>query len=397
VNRALGAANLSVERPGALAALFYAGFASAGLLLFKPLIVGALIDDYQFSARQAGLIAGAEMLGIGTAALLLVTIARGRSRRLIITCGTVLGMIGCFAPLGWHSFEALVGLRLLAGLGSGLIASTVLASLGTTRNPDRTFGLYFMFNYAVAAMLFPLMPHVLERYGASGGYVVLGLILGAVLLVCMRIPARLPCSTVAAGTAALPFPLRAATLSLGVSLAYWIGNGAVWAFIERLGHRASVAGPLVATILAAGQFASIGGALAASLCHTRLGRSVPILVTICLSVASLVLIGSASQAVMFASGALLFCFAWSSFLAYLGGVMASQDAAGRIVALSVSSQTLGMAAGPAIGGALADASGYGAVVLLGIACHIGALILLLPLVRARSAGASARLLTSRCF
>jgi MFS family permease len=94
---------------------------------------------------------------------------------------------------------------------------------------------------------------------------------------------------------------------------------------------------------------------------------------------------------MFASGALLFCFAWSSFLAYLGGVMASQDAVGRIVALSVSSQTLGMAAGPAIAGALADTYGYGAVVLLGIACHVGALILLLPLVMSRTAGARARL------
>jgi predicted MFS family arabinose efflux permease len=246
-----------------------------------------------------------------------------------------------------------------------------------------------MFNYAVSALLFPLMPHVLERYGASGGYAVLGLILAVVLVVCARIPAGLPRSTVSMGTTLPPFPLRAAILSLGVSLAYWIGNGAVWAFIERLGHRASVAGPLVATILAAGQFASIGGALAASLLHTRLGRAAPILVTICVSVLSLALIGSASQVAAFASGALLFCFAWSSFLAYLGGVMSSQDGAGRIVALSVSSQTLGMAAGPAVAGALADSSGYGAVVVLGIACHLGALVLLIPLIMASSMASSA--------
>lgn len=74
--------------------------------------------------------------------------------------------------------------------------------------------------------------------------------------------------------------------------------------------------------------------------------------------------------------------------------MASQDEAGRIVALSVSSQTLGMAAGPAIAGALADAYGYGVIPLLGIACHIAALILLLPLVMARSAITSARLTPS---
>jgi predicted MFS family arabinose efflux permease len=388
VNRKAEAGAADVNRPGTLAALFYTGFASAGLLLFKPLIVGALIDDYGFSARQAGLVAGVEMLGIGSAALFVVSMAAARNRRAIIATGAVFGIVGCFAPLASHTFEALVCFRLLAGLGSGLIASTVLSSLGVTRNPDRTFGLYFMCNYAAAAALFPLMPYALQRFGAGGGYVVLGLLLCAVLLTCRRIPAGFSRDTLA-GSTPPPFPMRAAILSLTVSLAYWIGNGAVWAFIERLGLRASVSASLVGTILSVGQFAAIAGALTASALHTRLGRTAPILVTICLSVLSLVLIGLASRTTAFAAGALLFCFAWSSFLAYLGGVMSAQDESGRIVALSVSSQTIGMAAGPAIAGMLADTVGYGSIIVLGIACHVGALVLLIPLVLKRPA-ASAR-------
>ena len=48
-----------------LIAIFVTGIASAGMLLFKPLIVGALIDDYHFSPAQSGFVAGIEMAGIG--------------------------------------------------------------------------------------------------------------------------------------------------------------------------------------------------------------------------------------------------------------------------------------------------------------------------------------------
>lgn len=320
------------------------------------------------------------MLGIGGAGLVVVTIA-GRSRRTIITTGAILGIVGCFAPLVAHSFVEVLCFRLLAGLGCGLISSTVLSSLGKTHNPARTLGLYFAFNYALAALLFPLMPYVLQHLGRGGGYAVLGLLLCAVLMSCTRIPAGTPPGAVT--DAALPrFPLRAAILSHSVSVAYWTGSGAVWAFVERLGLRVSPSESLIANILSLGQLAAIVGALTASLLHTRLGRTLPTVAAIGISVLSLVLIGVASHPAGFAAGTLLFCFAWPSFLAYLGGIMSAQDETGRVIALSVSSQTIGMAVGPAIAGMLADSFGYGAIVVMGIVCHAVALFLLIPIARA---------------
>lgn len=368
---------------GALAGVFYTGFAAAGLLVFKPLIVGALIDDYGLSAGQAGLIAGTEMFGIGAAALMVVAMIGPRSRRGIAKFGAVLGLIGCLGPSLWHTYPALAGWRLLAGVGTGLMAPIVLSRLGTTRNPDRTFALYFVFNYLLAALAFPWLPTVIERYGASGAYLALGALLAGALFL-REEPAAPPQSVLPVARDTPPFPLRMAAMSLGVSLAYWIGNGAIWAFIERLGLQASLDAQQVAAILSAGQLASIAGAVTAAVLHTRAGRARPLFGTISLSVLSLLLIASSANGTAFTVGALLFCFVWSSFLAYLNGLMSAQDSAGRVVALSVSSQTLGMAIGPAVAGGLADAVGYGAVVMLALACHATALVLLIALLQVRS-------------
>ncbi len=360
------------------AALFWTGFACAGLSIIKPLIVGALVDSYGLSARQAGFIAGFEMIGIGAGALVVTALGTSWTRHVVIRAGTILALVGSFAPLCAAHFTALLLLRGLAGAGSGLIAASVLSAIGLTRNPDRTFGLYFIVVYLAAALLVPVASAVILRLGADGGYYLLAILLSTVF-VSVRL---IPNSSIARPTergVLPPFPFRKGCMSAAVSVFFWIGNGAVWAFSERLGLLARLTHLQVAAILALGQVASIAGAGAAALLSTRLGRALPTFVAIALSILSLMLIGS-RQAEGFSVGALLFSFAWTLFLTYLNGVMSQQDSAGRVVALSVTSQTLGMSIGPFAGGLLFASFGYESIVKLGIGCHLFAAGLLAVLV-----------------
>jgi hypothetical protein len=79
-----------------LAAVFLTGLASAGLLILKPLIVGALIDDYHFTPPEAGFVAGIEMAGIGIAAFIVAAFGGGWNRKHVILIGATLGGLSGF-------------------------------------------------------------------------------------------------------------------------------------------------------------------------------------------------------------------------------------------------------------------------------------------------------------
>src|SRR6266853_1563205 len=102
-----------------LAAVFFTGLASAGLLVLKPLIVGALIDDYHFSPSQSGFVAGIEMAGIGVSALIVAAIGASWNRRLIILAGATLGILGSVVPVLSAADILIILSRLMAGVGRG--------------------------------------------------------------------------------------------------------------------------------------------------------------------------------------------------------------------------------------------------------------------------------------
>jgi len=367
-------------------ALFWTGFSCAGLAIAKPLIVGALIDAYHYSPRQAGLIAGFEMMASGAGALLVSSVGTRWTRRVVIRAGAVLGIVGSLAPFVSGDFLALFLLRGLAGFGSGLIAAAVLSTIGRCADPDRTFGLYFIFTYVLAAVFVPVISASILHYGADGSYYMLA----ALLLTVFASVRFIPDSPIARPTVRgvlPPFPFRQAGMSLAVSVFFWIGNGAVWAFTERLGLRSGVTAVQIGTILSLGQLASIAGAGTAALVNIRFGRLGPIFAAILLSILSLTMIG-AQHAALYAAGAVVFSFAWTLFLTYLNGLMSAQDSAGRVVALSVTSQTVGMAIGPSVGGALVGSYGYESIVALGIGAHLLAAALLVLLVVSRPSEAT---------
>jgi predicted MFS family arabinose efflux permease len=363
-----------------LAAIFFTGLASAGLLVLKPLIVGALIDDYHFSPSQSGFVAGIEMAGIGISALIVASIGGAWNRRLVIVVGATLGVLGSVVPVLSDAYVPILLSRFMAGIGSGLIASVILAVIGTTRDPDRTFGLYYICTFAGSSLLVPAGVWALRHFNVAGAYVLLAMLLLVVFVTAHRIPAALSGLRDDGGRRTLPpFPMVAAVWSLGLSLFFWFGLGGVWAFVERLGVQAGVDHAAIGQVLSIGPLASIAGALTASVLHTRLGRTPLLAASIVLAMVSVVMLGWASTVAAFTVAVLIFSFIWPLFLAYLGGAMAMLDPAGRIIAMSVTSQTIGMAAGPAFAGVIAVHFGYAAITVLGLVCFAVALALLMPL------------------
>lgn len=364
----------------ALGALFLAGFTSASFLVLKPLIVGALIDDYHFSSTQAGFVAGIEMIGVGVASLFVATFGSTSNRRRLILIGATLGVIGSVFPFVSNAYIPILIMRLIAGFGCGLIAPIVLAIIGTARDPDRTFGLYYLYSYGASALLMAVGSWCLSRFHVQGAYALLTILLLSIFALIKKIPEALEPER---KPDALPndadTPWIDGMLSLGLSFVFWIGFGALWAFVERLGLRAGLSQADIGTTLSTSQLSAIAGALITSFLHTRYGRFPLLVSTIILSIISVVLVGWSHGAAGFVTGVLLLTFIWPIFLAYLGGLMATIDQAGRVVAMSVTSQTLGMALGSAMGGVLAGQFGYGAIGLMGLVSFGSSFIFLMLL------------------
>lgn len=351
------------------ACIFLTGIASAGLLAIKPLIVGALIDDYAFSPSEAGFVTGIEMAGIGIASFIAALLGGRWNRRLVIVTGATLGILGSIIPALTSSYEPILLTRLVAGFGCGLIAANVLAVIGTSRDPDRVFGFYYMTTYAGTALMVPGGMWAISQAGAAGSYILLAIILAAVYGLVLRIPGTPGGFRNVGGSQPLSsFPFLTGGLSLMVSLVFWMGVGAIWAFVERIGLEAGIDRLVIGGALSIGPFASVAGALTASILHTRFGRAPVLVVAIALAILGAGLIGFGGSAPTFTAGFLIFSYVWPLFLAYLGGAMAAVDPVGRVVAMSVASQTVGMAIGPAVGGIVATHAGYGAITVLGISC-----------------------------
>jgi predicted MFS family arabinose efflux permease len=364
-----------------LAAVFLTGLASAGLLVLKPLIVGALIDDYHFTPPEAGFVAGIEMAGIGIAAFIVAAFGGAWNRRRVIIIGATLGILGSVAPVLSDVYIPILLSRFMAGIGCGLIASIALAVIGTTRDPDRTFGLYYMTTYLGSALMVPSGMWMMARFHVGGAYIQLALLLAIVFVTVHRIPAAFTGLRQDGKKHVLPpFPMMAGALSLGISLLFWIGLGGVWAFVERLGVKTGLDHMAIGGVLTLYPLASFAGALTASLLHTRFGRTPLLAASIALAMAGVAMVGWASGLLVFTLGVLIFSYIWSLFLAYMGGAMAVLDPAGRIVAMSVTSQTIGMAVGPAVAGILAGLFGYEAIAVMGLICFALAFALLPALV-----------------
>lgn len=360
-----------------LTTIFATGLVSSAMLILKPLIVSGLIDDYHFSPAQAGYVVGIEMVGLSLASFIVATFNKTWSRRYMLFFGATIGIFGGLGPVLTDAFIPILVCRFIAGIGCGLIAANVMSVIATTLDPDRTFGLYYMTCYAGAALLMTGGAWSLAHFHVRGIYIFLALLLFVTYITVSLIPRGFTGLQDDNKGHVLPsFPLFEGGLCLGISMLFWVGLGAVWAFLERLGQQADVNSEAISYVLTFYAVAGFAGAFSASILHTHFGRIQLLIATITGAVFSVALIGWASGLFSFAAGVIIFSYIWPLFLTYMGGTMAAIDSAGRVVAMSVTSQCIGMALGAAIGGELSGRYGYISIPVISMVCFLLALALL---------------------
>jgi MFS transporter, DHA1 family, inner membrane transport protein len=331
----------------ALIAAIVLGTVGALTIMIVPGFV-MLVDAHStLDDRQLGFVAAwdinASAVAIGLATFLIARV----SWRHLAFAGISLIVLGNLATAVSHQYEFIVAARICAGLGEGLAIAVCFAALGCVPNPDRAFGIYLVVGLTVSAALLALLPLLQSTFGSALVFTGIGVVTLASAALLAWLPRCNPAidSWQGSGT---PVSMELAVSGLVGVFLYFIAQGAMWSYFERIGSASGVDPVIIGRAMGLSSFAGVGGALLATSVCTSFGRILPLSVSGVLSLLSFWLLhGHVTATALIASGILL-NFAWNLAQPLLSGVCANADSRGRVVVAMGCIQTVGFGVGPAL-------------------------------------------------
>jgi len=347
---------IEVDRTVRIAAalfVFVMGSISFPLL---PMVVGAVTDHLDFSVRQVGLIASADMFGMFLAAIAAIYwIRRANWRQLAI--GLALCLCLCHAVSSQlQEFVPLLMIRLLAGFCGGSMMALGGTALTDGSRPERNTALFIGMQMAVASTGFMVMPRFIEGYGVAGAYGFLAVLAVPAVIAAFWMPTagRWPRESEEGNVANSVLTGSAFTRALLVLLfatlpAFWfhVAYAASWAYIERLGVASGMSVEAVGQTLSLSFLAGIGGSVVAWLLSDRIGRLWPCVITLALQLASLGMLAfNLNSPTVYVFALMIYVFCITFPFPYLLAFAIEMDRTGRGAVLFLLMVKAGIAIGP---------------------------------------------------
>jgi predicted MFS family arabinose efflux permease len=122
------------------------------VMVSVPVLSTALVEKVGFSEVQVGRVWGADLGGLSFGSILSAFLVAWVNRRYLITAGVVLSIAANAGCLVLVTYEQVLALRVLAGIGSGIFTAVAVVTLGGTTNPVRAFNL-LLFGFAFSTAI----------------------------------------------------------------------------------------------------------------------------------------------------------------------------------------------------------------------------------------------------
>lgn len=373
-----------VENKFTAAVFIVAGAFSAAVLVWAPLIVGALVIDKGFTDSQAGYAISADMAGVALAAIPAMFWIHKINWRYVALFASALAMIANGTAAFIDLFPAFLSVRFICGLASGTMLAVCMASVALRKVPDRVYALIGMAQLGLGSIGFAILPGIIQTMGAQGIFLVIVFLMFALACLVCYLPTR--------GEAAVenqngdekqPIAIVGIIGITGILILY-IGLSAVWAYLERIGAASGLSVQSIGYCLSLAALFGMGGALSAAFMGADFGRLIPTISGIIMICAGIILLLKTLTVFIFMMAVGLFAFAWSFILPFLLSAMAQIDISGRLVIISNATMGAGIAIGPSIA-AIVLVESYSAINWLGFICVTISLLFLIPVMLASSA------------
>jgi predicted MFS family arabinose efflux permease len=360
-------------------------------ILFLPLMVGGIIAELGFSELQAGYVAAAEMAGVAIASGLGVFWVRRVDWVKIGTLSTIVLIAANWVSMGIDGYWAMIVARFCVGLASGALLAIGMACQSDSKNADRIFGYWVACQMTVSSVGYLILPSVRANWGIDGFLFALIAVATTAFISIAFLPRRGLDRTASSGKQRTTLLTNIAAL-FG-ALLFFMAQGGLWAFLERLGLSSSLSTTEIGFALAISSYCGIAGGLAKNWLVDVAGTLSPFVLVIVGELFMLVLFAVEPGNVLFAVAVCLLQFFWAMGMASFLSAFNLVDRSGALVLLLMSVAKVGYSLGPAMMGWLIVDENYSNVLLAsGVLVVIGLLTTsILIKIKLKSADAHAKL------
>jgi len=342
-------------------------------------LLGSIMAEFDVGETATGFLFSAEMFSYFIALFCAAwPLARWSRVRAALIGGVIVvaaNVAAAYAP----SFEMLVVLRVLAGIGGGLVSAAGTAAASSSLNPDRTFAVVTVGWGIVGGLEFIMIPYATEPHGTTGGYL---LIAGVSLALMPALLGLLP-PRASEGEDEGFFQLIAsapnrwlAIVALLALFIYEIGQSGVFTFMEQIGLRSGQDSFQVGQILTYTVYIGLLGGLLAAWMGNRFGRKWPIIIGLGLNTLAGAGLAVCESGQLYIALLVLWNFAYYFLVPIMMGALAALDDQGRWAVAGDSLWNAGIVPGPVIAGALVESSGYVPLAGMALVTGLGAMCMM---------------------
>lgn len=342
-------------------------------ILFLPLIVTGIIDDLGFSKQQAGYIAAAEMAGVAIISGSGVFWVRRLDWVDAAVLATVVFVAASIFSATSSSFSSMFLARFLVGAASGALLAIGLACQSDSKDAGRIFGYWVACQMTISSIGYLSLPVVRSVWGISGLFVVLA-VAGLTAAVAIFFLPRRGITRLSIGNAQA-LMRTSNMLALTGALLFFMAQGGVWAFVERLGISSNLTTTEISFALAVSSWFGIAGGLARNWIANFIGNSGPFYCVVLGQLLMLLLFGLQPGNFLYAAAVCMLQFFWAMGMASLLAGLNIIDESGRLILLMMATAKVGYSLGPALMGWLIFDDNYDVMLLTsGAFITVGVLI-----------------------
>jgi MFS transporter, DHA1 family, inner membrane transport protein len=371
-------ADFDVDNPWTIASVVIGSGIALLALLTGPLLVSEYIVELGVSESRAGMIMSMEMAGFTLGSAILFGVL-GKDWQKITTVSLIFMVIGNGLFLLVTNQGAFIIFRFIAGIGEGLLMAMTIQVIALMRNPDRIYGLWTAGQLVFGILGLLLFPTVIALGGLKAVFMIWALLALILFITVKYYPLARTANNVEINSITSGRKFILGILGLIGLFIYYSGQTGVWVYMDRLGLSWNLDQETVLNTLFVGLIAGIAGSGVAALLGNKLGRALPLTISMTFSALSIVLLIMFSGANMFVFAVCLFNFGWYLFLPYVSAVIAATDDNGKLLTGLAVTFPASLAIGPAVAAMLiSNVDSFIPVLIFGLVSVPLGLVCILP-------------------
>jgi len=358
----------TVPEDSLVASVLLSFLATAGLFYVNIMaaLVDGLISGAGLTAKQAGLVASANVYGAAVGALTAVFVIRRLPWR--ATAVTVLlGLIAIdLVSTLLTGPELLIAVRFAHGLIGGLLVGVAFAVIARTKTPDRTFGMLLVVQFGLGGLGLMFLPRLVPVFGPGVLFVALAAFSLATLAMVPFLGAYKAAPNVVADSARPPTPWIPLGLVFTAIFLFQAANMGLAAYIIGLGKAAGLPLKFITDTLGAANWIGALGSVIVVVMGVRLGRFWPIVAGLALTLAGTWGFHFSHLPWVYLIANIGTAITWAFVIPYLLGMSAAFDKAGQMAALAGFFSKMGLASGPALAAFVAAGGQYDGLINISV-------------------------------